>query len=419
MYRAKAKAIYVHESVSQDARCVVRLERMLPFIACDTPPSVVDDARLCQISAERGWERIGSQRTGQMRLGDERVFVFNTFRWPSEAELRRRRTLYPHLKSWYMLGDGAWTYRDGRATRQSQLGVCQNAYELHSAWGCLHTCAYCNIGEFVNIALNLEDYLERLARLVRENAWLKLYKYDNHTDIPAFEPEYGWCEGLVGFFAGQDAFLMLYTKSHNVDFLLDLDHRGRTIVCWTLSCDRVSRLIEHGAPSMRERIEAARKCWRAGYPVRARFSPIIPIKGWRVENERLIAEYLGAVQPDVLTLDMFKWIEPARARDMFDLSLWDEDFAGWVDRMAALEPKARPRPILPNGKQLFSDELRARAYRFFIEQIRKRSPATRIALCGETPEMWAALASDLGMTPDNYVCACGPDSVPGHPLLHV
>ena len=31
----------------------------------------------------------------------------------------------------YFLGTGEWTYRDGRATRDSHRGICQNAWELH------------------------------------------------------------------------------------------------------------------------------------------------------------------------------------------------------------------------------------------------------------------------------------------------
>jgi hypothetical protein len=179
----------------------------------------------------------------------------------------------------------------------------------------------------------------------------------------------------------------------------------------------VSRLVEKNAPPMHERIAAAEKCQRAGYRVRARFSPIIPIKNWQAENEAMLEAYLGKVKPDVLTIDMFKWIEPRRVRDIFDLSLWDEEFVGWVDKFAAMEPAQRPQPIIPNGKQLFPHELRARVYRFFVKKIGELAPDTRVALCGETPEMWDELRDELGMTPDRYVCACGPDSVPGNPLL--
>ena len=72
---------------------------------------------------------------------------------------------------------------------------------------------------------------------------------------------------------------------------------------------------------------------------------------------------------------------------------------------------------MPNGKQVCPHEARARVYRFFLAEVRRRSPGTRVALCGETPEMWDELGDELGMSPDRYVCACGPTSVPGTPLL--
>jgi len=418
MYKIKADGVFIHESVERCDACGKRLERMMQNIESAQPARVVSDEELNEISRKRGWMSQWGKRTGELDLGKTRSIIFNTFRWHPAGELNRLRERFPHLKYGYLLGDGAWGFRNGRATRRTQFGICQNAYELHSAWGCLHTCDYCNIGEFINIAMNVEDYLERLPELLRENPWLKLYKYDNHTDILAFEPEYGWCERLVEFFSRQDdAYLMIYTKSDNVDFLLPLKHDGKTIVCWTISCDTVSRLVEKDSPPMHRRIEAARKCQEAGYRVRARFSPIIPVKNWREENERMLEEYLSAVKPDIITMDMLKWIEPREARDIFDLSLWDEEFVSWVDKFAEMEPTQRPRPILPNGKQLFPHEVRAGVYRFFIERIKRLSPRTKISLCGETPEMWEELRSELGMTPERYVCACGPDSVPGNPIL--
>ena len=210
---------------------------------------------------------------------------------------------------------------------------------------------------------------------------------------------------------------MLYTKSDNVEYLADYEHNGNTIVCWTVSCDTVSRHIEKNAPPMVDRIAAARFCQDAGYTVRARFSPIIPVRNWREENAEMIGEYLSIVQPDVLTIDMFKWIKPHEIREIFDVSLWDEEYLGYADRYAAMDPDERPLGIIPNGKQIFPHHARAEVYRFFLERIRELSPDTPVALCGETPEMWRELGPELRMAPDNYVCACGPTSVPGNPLL--
>lgn len=419
MYAVRTPAVYIHKRVQEDPRCVARMERMMRRIESAQPPQVVDDEDLDAISQKCNWAgEISGKRTGELKRTGDPTVIFNRFRWAGPDVMKGLRSKYPHLSDYYFLGDGAWGFRDGRATLKTQHGVCQNAYELHSAWGCLHICDYCNIGNFLNIMLDMEEFVSRLDDLLAANPWLRLYKYDNHTDIPAFEPEYGACRLLVDYFAKQDdKYLMIYTKSDNVSYLADYDHRGKTIVCWTLSCDTVSRRIEKNAPPTERRIAAAKLCQDAGYTVRARFSPIIPIRNWREENAAMLETYLASVRPDVLTMDMFKWIEPRRVRGMFDVSLWDEEYLQYVDRYAAMEPQQRPKGILPNGKQVFPHEARAKVYRFFIETIRRLSPSTRVALCGETPEMWAELGPELGMEPSNYVCACGPTSTPGHPLL--
>ena len=418
MYHVGPPKIYVHERVLAKPECVARLRRMVAAMDYPDEPEVVDDEELDAISADSGWSAMGGHRTGELKRTGDPTLIFNTFTWPTPDDLAARRERYPHLRGHYFLGDGAVTLRNGRATRETQFGVCQNGYELHSAWGCLHYCDYCNIGGFLHIMLNIEELVERLPAMLADNPWCQLWKYDNHTDIPALEPEYGATKLLVDFFARQpQQFLMVYTKSDNVGFLADLDHRGRTLVCWTLSSETVAREIEKGAPSTAARIGAIRTCQQAGYPVRVRFSPIIPIKGWREENVAMLDELFAAARIPLVTMDMFKWIEPRRVGDMFDTSLWDDEFLGYIHQYAAMEPADRPRPILPNGKQVFPHDARAGVYRFFMDEIRKRSPTTRIALCGETPDMWDELGDDLGMNPDNYACACGPTSVPGHPLL--
>ncbi len=416
MYETNPPAVYVHESVARLPAAQARLERMLTHVH-GPAPVVVSDADLDEISRVNEWHVTG-RRLGQLKRTGDPTLIFSTYRWYSDEEAREARRRYPHLERSYFLGTGQWTFRDGRATLRSHRGVCQNAWELHSAWGCLHRCDYCDVGNYLNLLVNLEEFVERLDGLVRANPWCRLYKYDNHTDTITFEPEYGASALLGAYFARQpDKYLMLYTKSANVEHLLDLDHRGHTIVCWSLSCDTVSRLIEkHSAPTA-ERIAAAERCQRAGYPVRVRFSPFVPIRNWQAESAAMIEDYFTRVRPDIVTMDTFKWLEPCVIGDILDLDLWDEEYRGYVEGYAAMEPSARPVPIIPHGKQVFPDEARLRIYRFLIEHVRRLHPTVPISLCGETPEMWAALREELGMTPEHYVCTCGPDSVPGHRLL--
>lgn len=418
MYPIQASSVYIHERALIDARCRARVERILSGVTCSCEPQVVGDAGLDAICAERGWSALTGVRTGEIRRTEEVTLILNTFRWLDAEELARVHAEFPHLRHFYLSGDGAWTFRDGQATLATHSGVCTNAYELHCAWGCLHRCDYCNVLDFLNIMVNLEELVERFDSLLAQNPWLKLWKFDNHTDTITFEPEYGASKLMVELFARQaDQYLMMYTKSDNVDHLLGLDHRGRTIICWSMAPYLQSRFIEKGAATKRGRIDAMQAAQRAGYTVRARFSPIIPVLDWQVEVDAMLTDLLTRTEPDVLTLDTLKWTPPERVWGMFDKELWDDEYAGYVDQYAAMEPSQRPYPVLPNGKQLFPHEARVRLYRFFIERIRELSPHTRIAFCGETPQIWEEFREEVGMVPGEYVCACGPTSVPGNPLF--
>ena len=40
-----------------------------------------------------------------------------------------------------------------------------------------------------------------------------------------------------------------------------------------------------------------------------------------------------------------------------------------------------------------------------------------MSICNETTQMWDDIGETLAMTPEDYVCGCGPTSVPGNPIF--
>lgn len=70
-----------------------------------------------------------------------------------------------------------------------------------------------------------------------------------------------------------------------------------------------------------------------------------------------------------------------------------------------------------NIKQIIPHNARLNIYRYFISELKKLGKGTPFAICMEIHEMWNELSDDLGMQKDNYVCCCGPESVPGHSML--
>ena len=183
MYPINPPAVFIHEGVLEDPRCVARMERMMACIHTAQAPQVVGDAELNEISARYNWphELDGKRRTGSLNRCTDPVIVFNRFRWLDSEQMGALKQAYPHLSRFYLLGDGAITFSNGRATLQTHNGVCQDAYVLHSAWGCLHSCDYCNIGSLLNIMLDIEEFADRTLALTKRLPQT-LYKYDDSSD---------------------------------------------------------------------------------------------------------------------------------------------------------------------------------------------------------------------------------------------
>lgn len=402
------ETVYLTEWTLCDPRAAARAYRLAAAMG-HPQPEIVSAARLAEVVRERGWRRLEGRRTGALRRSGDPDVVLNAFVWDEEWVAQTARH-HPELRAYLLGGDGAWSLRDAAAFRREQGCVCQPAWEIHSAFGCLHACDYCHVGSFLNIMTNLEALAARVETLFAAHPWLRLYKYDNLTDTICLEPEYGASQVMVDLFARQpDRYLMLYTKSDNVEHLLNLDHRGRTIVNWSLSGRTSARLIEKGTPPMEARIAAMRRCQDAGYTVRARLSPICPVSNWRQEATELVEALFASVRPDLLTLDVLGWMNARQMLEAMDVSLFEPRFRAFLEEA--------PKPPPPHRKHLFPHAWRAEILRYYLNEIRRVSPKTRVSICMETVEMWEELGPELGMAPENYVCCCGPQSVPGHPLL--
>lgn len=388
--------------VPRNPESMMRMRRMMERVVCDSVREI-DDAGVRALAEAMRREQ-GGKRTGEIgRRGDPIIF-FTNYKWPREGGPKVPEGSW-HDKT--LMGLRWMDFRDHLSIRERRNIVCQSGYELHSAYGCLHQCDYCFLGNVLMIGLNLEDLVVHLDTVIDENPWQTLFKFDNQTDNLCFEPEYGAAKIFVEYFAGKSGrYLMLYTKSDNVDHLLDLDHRGKTVVCWTLSSEKAARIYEKGAPSMAERIEAARKCQEAGYTVRFRFSPIIPVKGWREDGKRMIESLFSAVSPDLICIQTLTHMDAAQLRRTLDLSEMDDEILATMDEDL---PGDRAGP--------FPHEVRKMIYEFYLDRIREESPETPVVTCLETPEMWKVFGPRLGMRPDRYVCCCGPSSSPGNPIF--
>ena len=413
MYPFEPRAIYVTDDVFDDARCVTRLETMLAAMGRDDYHRV-DHDELARIAHGQGWT--DPRHKGEIRNEPPDPLLFTTMKWWSQDEHDAFLAEHPKLvsTSWLkgrLVGCFGFNFRGPGAPRPGGT-VCQRAWELHTINGCPYMCEYCgSLSEVIVVGLNIEELVERLDGWVESCPEQSLFKLDNATDTLCFEPEYGVTRPLIEYFAQKDGkYLLLYAgKCAQVDWMLDLDHNGKTITTFSVSPVTQARLIEKNSDSSAARIEAMRKLQQAGYIVRARFAPIVPLKNWRQEYHDMIQALFSQVDPDVLSIDTIQRMSAKTVHRSMDVSLWDPSFAEAMD-MAAIEMDGKYFGPLPHEKRL-------EVYRFIIDEVRQVNKRIPIGLCLESYEMWQELDSELGgMRPERYMCNCGPTCTPGTEL---
>jgi spore photoproduct lyase-like protein len=386
----QADRVLIARGVLADSSCRARLDAMMARVDCPDVQAVDDDAlesALCALGPRQGRARGGLDGRGRpkalvafARLGGGEREVFPGYSW---RELR-----------------------DGGA--QAGQGVlCQTAVEVQSAVGCPFDCAYCPYTSFVCVRLDVDAIVERIAGLVTSRPHQTLWKLNNRSDTLGLEPEYGLARALVERFARLpgDHTLMLYSKGEAVDALLGLDHRRRTVASFTITPDAIAALLEQGAPPPSARIEALGKMHRAGYPTRVRFSPVVPLRGWRAQYEDLAARIARAGTPELVTLWTLSMIELDDLGRIVPLADLDDEILAEARAGAARTRGTKGAP--------FPDETRARIYRDVIGILHRVLPETRVSLCLESPVVWDALGA---LVPPrrggSFVCNCGPRATP-------
>jgi len=270
--------------------------------------------------------------------------------------------------------------------------VCPHFYILAHANGCIYRCAYCYLqltfrGKVQAVVFSNRDQLlaEVDAFLAREDP--SALNAGELADALALDGETGLSRELVPRFARQDRHtLILLTKSANVDNLLDLEHGGRTVVSFSVNADEVAARYEVGSPPPAARVAAGKRAAAAGYPVRFRIDPIIPVPGWEEAYGRLLARILEEPLPGRITLGSLRFFPNVRTYAR-KLGRDESVFAYGTERTAA------------DGRFRLPLDQRVHVYRTIKALIPDQ---VEVGLCKETDACHDALGTG------DVVCNCTP-----------
>jgi DNA repair photolyase len=278
------------------------------------------------------------------------------------------------------------------AVRFSDEGgnACPNYWHFSPYGFCPYGCHYCYLAgtpgvwfsPTVKIFLNLEEILAEVDRTALKLARPTAFYLGKLQDGLALEPLSGYARTMIPLFARHPyARMVILTKSADVENLLDLDHAGRTILSWTVNAPEVTRSFERNTPDVMARIDAMRRCARAGYPVRAVVMPIVPVADWQEIYGRFMAALLESVPLSRITLGSI--CSYPQAQRLMELKLGKENaVSSLLDRGPAKSNDGRLR---------FSRSTREEVYRYLVECIRRERPDLEIGLCLEDEAMFASL----------------------------
>jgi spore photoproduct lyase len=256
-------------------------------------------------------------------------------------------------------------------------------YAIPIATGCMAHCHYCYLQTtlgakpYIRIYVNTDDIMDAAQKYIDERIpELTRFEAACTSDPVGLEHISGSLQELITFMADQDyGRLRFVTKFHHVDPLLTLRHNGHTRIRFSVNADYVIKNFEPATSSFMERIEAAGRVAKAGYPLGFIIAPIIWFEGWQDGYAQLV--------------EKLKSILPIEAASSLTFELIQHRFTKTAKRVIELRyPKSKLEMDeakrkykwgkYGQGKYVYPDE-QAQALRVFItEQIFEKFPQASI-----------------------------------------
>lgn len=272
--------------------------------------------------------------------------------------------------------------------------ICPHFLELKWAYGCPYNCSWCYlqgtlrllktktkpiVKDYKKIQLHVNTFLDRwrhTKEILNTGELADSLMWENVGDP--------FSKFIISLFEKQNKHKVLFlTKSTNIKNLLTVNPNSQVIVSFSLNANKVAEKWEKGTPSIKDRIDAARKVSQAGYETRIRIDPMVPVNDWYTHYTDLIDEVFSEFIPERITLGSLRGLQTTinEASDKSWVKYLSET-STWGKRMAF--------------------HLRYVMYSRIIDYLRKKYNYTYISLCKETLAMW----EELGMNWKKCRCNC-------------
>lgn len=290
------------------------------------------------------------------------------------------------------------TRHKGDAVKSCQgLGdyVCCDYRTLSFISNCHLECSYCILQDYlknnpvISFFMNVEEILDEVDAFLKQNPD-RTFRIGTGelSDSLALDGITGFSSDLVPFAAQRSNMILeLKTKSDQVDQLLKLDHRGKTVISWSVNPEIYVAQEEHKCASLADRLTAARKVADAGYKVAFHLDPLLDFPDWKEEYRGLVAHIRAAFDPDEIS-----WISMGSLR--FTPGLARTIKERWP-KSKLLDGELFPTS---DGKVRYLRGIREDLYAHVKGLLEEAFPQTTNYLCMETSPVWKKVYADVPAT---------------------
>jgi spore photoproduct lyase len=275
--------------------------------------------------------------------------------------------------------------------------ICPHFYELKWAYGCPYDCSYCYLKGTFRFRLvdgRILPHFKDRGKIRRH-----LLEFLDVKSEPTLLNSGELCDSLMGedlsepfsefimpIIMGTRQRILFLTKGTNVEHFLEHPEWGdRAVLSWSVNTAPVAERWEALAPDVMKRIDAAEAVFKAGYEVRLRIDPMVPVDGWLNQYTCLLDEVFSRLFPERITLGSLRGLTSTRnnVKDRSWLKYLSEK-SSW-----GLKPSHATRHAM---------------YSMLMKYLRESYDYVNVGLCKETLRMWKA----LGLNWRNNKCNCIP-----------